>query len=57
MKRETWNSQYAVRLMSVTECNAKLALQCAESADDSYNDGMTPKQAIDAEIEEWKASV
>jgi hypothetical protein len=53
MTRDEWNAIYAARLQEMAGSDAVFAMECAESADDSFNDEEDPTEAADNEIDSW----
>ncbi len=51
--RDEWNNKYASILQNKTGCTGQFALDCAENADDAYNDDMTPENAVYEELSCW----
>ena len=52
MKRWWWNVRYWWALLNITT-SIRFCWQAALAADDAYDDGMTPADGVDAELEHW----
>ena len=46
--REIWNEEFARLLELRNQINYQMALEIAMSANDYYNEGLTPEQAYEA---------
>lgn len=53
MDRKEWNAEYAKHFVESGAVDQDLAGELAEAATDEFNDGMTPKEAVDSELSYW----
>jgi hypothetical protein len=55
MDRDAWNSAYATRIQeqSGADADEKFAVECAEQANDAFNNGDDPVEAADEEMSNW----
>lgn len=54
MKRLIWNIKFALLLSKHAWMPWRYAWQCARGSDDSFNDGMTPREAYETEVSYWE---
>jgi hypothetical protein len=50
ISREEWNKQFAEILMKKVHLEKWFAEEIAEIADDSFDDGDSPQEAVDSEL-------
>ena len=53
VKRLWWNVRYAYTMWLQTRPTFKFLWGAAVAADDCYNEGDSPKDAVEAELEHW----
>lgn len=55
MERDDWNAEYARIMVDRGILEQESAEYFADEADDAYNDGETPEDAVDLELACWDA--
>lgn len=53
MDRKTWNKEFADIIERKAAVSREFAEDAAEASDDSFNDGLTPSEAVDEELSCW----
>ncbi len=53
MDRGEWDQAYATRIQEKSGSDEKFAVECAEQANDAFNDGDDPVEAADEEMSNW----
>jgi hypothetical protein len=52
-KRERWNDAFAEHFNKLADVPKREALKIADSSDDSFVEGLTPKEAVEEELSVW----
>jgi hypothetical protein len=54
MSREAWNIEFVAIFRAIgVEVSHDMAWGAADANDDAFNDGMTPEDAVQGELENW----